>query len=266
MPLDTTRPTFRIIMDTGNTNNAFTKQGSRCVQSNSVQSQFTALTLDRDKFRREKEAAEREQKRANDRLQQLKAAQIDYMSKIRMAQEELGDLTRKETMLNQEQVRLGRVQENERKALESCAVHTENLLTKERELTEKYCAEIDGHNDETASLLEQQRQKNLQRLLSLESVEAEILGKIPDSIDRESFDESFNHLKEGTEILKRERKNFDCLKLKVQKHKAVAAGKTSALQSEQGDTEAASNHFGGSHSEQMDLFYGMESEEMITSE
>jgi chromosome segregation ATPase len=243
--------------------NMFPKQNPSFVQANSVQSQFTALTNDRDKFRREKEAAERDHQRAQHRLQQLKAEQVDLMNEIRKAQEELGDLTRKQTMLKQEQARLDRVVECERKALENCAFHTKNLVKKEQGLTKKYCIEMGMLNDETADLFHRQVNKKMQAFLSVESIEAVVVEKLPDDVNRDAFNEGFELMKEAKAMWERELASYHRIKATLDELKA-ASKQTATPPGEIGGV--GETHHNVMHSQQMDLFYGPEANAEVAGE
>mmetsp|Transcript_1604 Transcript_1604/g.3316 ORF Transcript_1604/g.3316 Transcript_1604/m.3316 type:complete len:230 (+) Transcript_1604:74-763(+) len=146
------------------------------VQANSVQSQFAALTQDRDKFQNEKDDAERESKRAQERLRRLKQEQVSLLSKIQASQESLGTLSRKQTMLKQEENRLRKVRQSERKALEACAAHASKLVNQEKEMTKKFTYNMGKANGEAARLLGQQLIDKIVKNVSVDSVEA-VLSK-----------------------------------------------------------------------------------------
>ena len=228
-------------------NYSSTKQTAPFVQTNSVQSQFTALTNDKERFRREKEAAEKNHRAAQHRLQQLKTEQIEIMGKIRKAQGLLGDLNRKTTMLKQEEARLGRVMECERKSLESCATHTKNLDTKEKSLVKKYCAEMNRLCEETAGHLERQENASLTKFLSVESVEAVVLNKLAKAhntnTNGEAFNEEFELMKQGKVNLDKEISHFHKVKANLEELRAASK-------------EAAAMTSTSSNSQQMELFYG----------
>ncbi|KAL3934666.1 MAG: hypothetical protein SGBAC_009661 [Bacillariaceae sp.] len=142
------------------------------VQSNSVQSQFAALTQDRDKFQNEKDDAERESKRAQERLRRLKQEQVTLLSAIQASQESLGTLSRKQTMLQQEENRLRKVMQSERKALQACAAHTSKLVNKEKEMIKKFTHDMGKANAEAARLLNQQLVDKIVKNVSVDSVAA----------------------------------------------------------------------------------------------
>ncbi|CAJ1953727.1 unnamed protein product [Cylindrotheca closterium] len=142
------------------------------VQANSVQSQFAALTKDRDKFQNEKDDAERESKRAQERLRRLKQEQVALLTKNQACQECLGTLSRKQTMLQQEENRLRMVTQSERKALEACAAHTSKLVKQEKEMTKKFTSDMGKANGEAARLLGQQLIDKIVKNVSVDSVKA----------------------------------------------------------------------------------------------
>ena len=154
------------------------RNSSACyVQANSVQSQFAALTRDRDKFQNEKDDAEHESRRAQERLRRLKQEQVDLMSKIQASQENLGTLSRKQTMLQQEEYRLQKVMQSERKALETCAAHTTKLVNQEKEMTIKFTSDMGKTNGEAARLLGQQLVDKIVKNVSVDSVDAVLSGE-----------------------------------------------------------------------------------------
>jgi hypothetical protein len=231
------------------------KQNS-LVQANSVQSQFTALTNDRDKFQREKETAERDHRQTQERLQHFKREHIDLLTKIRTAQEESGNLSRKQSMLNHEQARLGRVMECERNGLEDCAVHTKNLAKKEEDLTKLYCTELGTLNDETADLLQRQINKRTIKLLSVESVEAVFIDKLPWEAhnEKEAFYEGFDLMKEAKAKWEALLTRYHNLKATLEKVESVP-GQNSTIGNVDGGRLSVGDGMILSQNH-MDLFYG----------
>lgn len=142
------------------------------VQANSVQSQFAALTRDRDKFQNEKDDAEHESRRAQERLRRLKQEQVTLMSKIQTSQENLGTLSRKRSMFQQEENRLHMEMQSERKALEACAAQTTKLVNQEKQMTKKFVCDMGSVNGEAARLLGQQLVDKIVKNVSVNSVEA----------------------------------------------------------------------------------------------
>lgn len=177
---------------------------SSLVQSNSVQLQFAALSRDRDEFRHEMEAAERERLLVETQVQNLKSTQTSFVNETSSLQEELGGLTRTLSMLRQEQSRLARVLENERRALENCARHTTSLIQQEVKKKEAYNAEIGPFNEELGATLEQEAAYDFHKLLTVESVQASVMAKplpvVPPqgiAINAEAVNEGFSLLQEA---------------------------------------------------------------------
>jgi hypothetical protein len=237
------------------TMNSFSSKQNGYVQSNSVQSQFTALSREREIFHRAKEEADADHKRTQARLQQLKGGQTSLMTQIRGIQEELGTLTRKQALLKQEQARVDRVLKGERKALEDCALHTQGLEQQERGRTKHYCRELGELNDETANLLQRQLNARTEALLSVESVEDVVLtDKIPQSVNEDDFLSKMALMKEAKVIWERS----------LDRYNKVSSTTQSAVEGQGGhavvdsmDTGENVNDSGANPvSQQMDLFYG----------
>jgi hypothetical protein len=177
---------------------------SALVQSNSVQLQFAALSRDRDEYRHEMEAAERERRLVETQVQNLKSTQTSLMKDTSSIQEELGGLTRTLSLLCQEQSRLTRVLENERRALENCARHTTSLIQQEIKKKEAYLAEIGPLNEELCTILEQEAAYDFHKLLTVESVQAAVMAKpLPPvspqgiAVNAEAVSEGFSLLQEA---------------------------------------------------------------------
>ena len=178
---------------------------SSLVQTNSVQSQFAALSRDRDNFRHAMEAAERDRRMAESQLQHLKCTALDLQRDIRSAQEELGTVSRKQHLVKQEQARLQRVLELERKALEDCARHASSMMEQEIQRKTAYCSQLDPLNDNLADVLDRDTGSRFSMLLNVESVEA-VWNKIqiPESVDRQALEEGYDLLKEARDKSGRE--------------------------------------------------------------
>jgi outer membrane murein-binding lipoprotein Lpp len=231
--------------------NSISKKSAGYVQANSVQSQFAALTRDRDTFQAEQEAAERESMRAQERLQRLKQEQVALMTKIQMAQESLGDLSRKQTMLKQEKARLHRVTESERKALEDCAGHTTKLAQQEQEMTKKYITELEKLNGDVASDLENQIIGKVLKYVSVESVENVVAANFPAATaNKQVFDDKFGRMKRIQEMLQEELDRCQKAKAEFNKIEKMLAHQQDQSTAAAGEVYRASPH--------LDIFYGHE--------
>jgi hypothetical protein len=148
---------------------------SSLVQANSVQSQFAALSNDRDRFRNEQAHAERERLNTERQLHQLKVTQRSLQDGTRSAQGELGSLTQKRTYLEQEKARLGRVLGCERKALEGCARHVNSMSEQEDKKKKLYCTEMEPLNDGLARELARDYGLSVWKYLSVECLQEVVL-------------------------------------------------------------------------------------------
>lgn len=222
------------------------------MQANSVQSQFAALTRDRDTFQAEQEAAERESMRAQERLQRLKQEQVDLMTKIQMAQESLGDLSRKQTMLKQEKARLHRVTESERNALEDCAGHTTKLAQQEQAMTKKYITELGKLNGDVSSDLDKQIIGKVLKYVSVESVENVVAANFPAATaNKQVFDDKFGRMKRTQEMLQEELDRYQKAKAEFNKIEKILAH-------QQDKSTAAAGELYYRASPHLDIFYGHE--------
>lgn len=175
------------------------------VKSNSVSFQFNALNTDLERFRQSKREAEDQFKKTQEHVGSLKQSQVGFLTKIRSAQEALGDLTRKSDMLQTEQTRLTRVLDSERKALEACVNHTETLTNKSDEDTQKYADEMQGISDEVATSLQQFQDLQFSSSLFVESMERVVVPKLPDNEQiKSSLAESIKTFTECEELLRTE--------------------------------------------------------------
>jgi hypothetical protein len=79
---------------------------SRVVESESVQSQFAALTRDRDRLRWEVESADRQRRQQESFLTELRILQTSLSTKLQTAHASLGVFEKKKALLETERVRL----------------------------------------------------------------------------------------------------------------------------------------------------------------
>jgi chromosome segregation ATPase len=197
---------------------------SSLVQTNSVQSQFATLSRDRDNFRHAMEAAERDRRMAESQLQHLKSTTLDLQREIRSAQEDLGTVSRKQHLVKQEQSRLQRVLELERKALEDCARHANSMVEQEVQRKKAYCSQLEPLNDKLANVLDREAGSSFSLLLNVESVEA-VWNKIqiPESVDRhQALEEGYDLLKEARDKSEREEQRRSRYAAKLEEVRALA--------------------------------------------
>jgi chromosome segregation ATPase len=224
-------------------NPSFVSKGNSAsiyVQANSVQSQFSALTKDRETFRIQKEGAEKETKKAQERLLLLKAEQLSLMQKIQESQESLGDRSRKREMMKDEMARLKRVIECERKALVDCANHTAKLVKQEQEATKGYVNELGTLNHEIADILEQKIIDSIMPHVSVESLVQVLRGN--NFPNKQVLEEKFIQIKRLEQLLNEETERYKQVKADYDKIEHTLV--------EHNTNETISPH--------MDIFYGPE--------
>lgn len=179
--------------------NSSVKNNASLSQANSVQSQFVALSRDKEKFHKQIFSAERDSKRAQERLQSLKAEQVSLMTKIQKTQEELGVLSRKQAILKDQSARVQQTMKLEQQALKGCANHMVGLEQKEEEAMRKYSREMGSINDETVALLNTMNMYRMLKFVSVESVETVVAGNLPANAEKEAFQEKLARMKAAFE-------------------------------------------------------------------
>lgn len=209
---------------------------SNFVQSHSVTSQFNALSVDREKFRNAKLAAQASCEQVQKTVRELKQEQSSLLTLMRTEQEILGNLTRKHDMIGTEKTRLWRVLDCERKALETCAKHFRTLTEDADLATLKYANDMDEACSEVAGYLQREVNHGIMSLLSVDSVQTVVAPKLPNDVRiRQAFLEAFELLQDGEQALE---------------DQLVRHAMLSKLQSSAPDN----NH---DTENQMDLFYGV---------
>ena len=124
-------------------------------------------------------------------------------------------------------------------------------------MTKKYCIEMGMLNDETADLLHRQVNKKMQIFLSVESIEAVVVEKLPENVNRDAFNEGFELMKEAKAMWERELASHHRIKAALDELKA-ASKQTETPPGGLGGV--GKTHYDIMHSQQMDLFYGPEAE------
>lgn len=140
------------------------------VQTNSVQSQFLALTRDRDALRIAIETTDRDRRTVEKQLQELHEAHRTLTEQVREAHGNMSCFNGKRALLNEEYTRLNRQLERERQTLEGSLKQVgkaeDELKTKRR----AYCQEMKGLSENLEQLLRQFESSRLQALVSSETV------------------------------------------------------------------------------------------------
>lgn len=211
-----------------------------CVQSNSVTSQFNALSVDRENFRNAKQVAKSAYDQIQEALRRLKQEQTDLLNLIRTEQEVLGNLTRKSDMLQTEKARHTRVMDCERKALEACVKHARSLTEAAERATLQYANDMGEASAEVAGYLQREVHSGIIALISVDSVQNVVVPKLPnDPRIHQAFYQSF-------QVLSQEKKALD---EQVTRHSKLSK-KSEASQTQTNDDP----------SRQMDFFYGLSHE------
>eukprot|EP00934_Nitzschia_sp_Nitz4_P004860 Nitzschia sp. Nitz4//scaffold3_size479765//33069//33755//NITZ4_000013-RA/size479765-processed-gene-0.42-mRNA-1//1//CDS//3329550497//4850//frame0 len=173
------------------------------VRSNTVSSQFNALTRDVEKFRNARHIAEADFQQTQAKLQLLKKEQAELLTKFRVEQEVFGKLNQKRSVLSNEKARLDRTMNNEHKALQVCAGHSKVLCTKANEATIQYTLDMGEASNEVSDLLRRHINQKILRLLSPKSVQAVLVPKFPRGNPERlrEFQEGFRLLHETSSAL-----------------------------------------------------------------
>jgi len=141
------------------------------VQSNAV-SQFEAWSNEEKSFHRAAANADRERSRGEERLQQLREQQKALSHAMREASDALGLFHREGVLLKQQKEQNQKQLQEERVMLEQCAAETEQLVTQDETNKKEFCKEMEALNEELSDLLMQQEDFRLQKMVSIESVQA----------------------------------------------------------------------------------------------
>ena len=100
------------------------EQFESSVPRNSIQSQFSLLSVQRDNFVRETESAEKELQQVQRDHQLIKNQHDALFESNRQAKQELGQKIEKLAILKEEESRINRLAENESKAVHDCTKHS----------------------------------------------------------------------------------------------------------------------------------------------
>ena len=144
---------------------------SNVVESHSVQSQFAALTRDRDRLRWEVEAADRQRRQQEGVLTELRSLQGSLSQKLQTAHASLGAFQKQKALLEKERVRLSNMLVQEREELQEAANKLQLLVETEKHSKEAYLKEMNEWNQELEQLLEQAENAEWKRLISSETIE-----------------------------------------------------------------------------------------------
>jgi chromosome segregation ATPase len=153
------------------------------IQSSTAVSQFEAWSREENSLRAAAAQADRDRLRVEERLR-VQRLQVQQLSReTREASDALGRFHRERGLLQQEKERLEHQLHEERLMLEDCAAETEQLVTQETMAKKEFCKEMEALNEELSSLLMQQEDRRLQKLMCTETVTAlrDYFAKLDDS-------------------------------------------------------------------------------------
>jgi hypothetical protein len=145
------------------------------VQRSSIQNQFSSLTNDRDRFRKEKEQAEIENERVLAEYEQLKLVHQEFQTKNCQAQAELGACSKKLCLLTQEEARMGKQLANDVKVIEHCTKDLKSMEAKKDEIDTNFVSRMDPINMEVGIYLQKRIEKGIGQRITTRTVETVIL-------------------------------------------------------------------------------------------
>jgi chromosome segregation ATPase len=143
---------------------------SRVVESDSVQSQFAALTRDRDRLRWEVESADRQRRQQEAVLAELRTLQTSLSTKLQTAHASLGVFEKKKALLETERVRLVQLLKKDRDQLQASQETLQELTETQRLSKQSFLQEMHEWNDELESLLHQKEEQEWKRLVGTETL------------------------------------------------------------------------------------------------
>lgn len=148
----------------------------RVVESHSVQSQFAALTRDRDRLRWEVEAADRQRRQQEGLLGELHNLQTSLSQQIQTAHSSLGTFQKQKTLLENEKARLSTMLHKEREELHACQNKLQRLTETQKHSKETYLQEMHEWNEELEQLLTQAEEKEWKRVISSQTIDMVPVG------------------------------------------------------------------------------------------
>lgn len=175
------------------------------IQSNSIQSQLTVLSSQRDSYIREKIEAKKEFDQVEIDHQYIKGEHGNLIESNHQAKEKLGQKVEKLSMLKEEESRLLRLTENELHAIHNCTDCSKNLEKKKFDVVRQHTTEIDSLNFELAALLERRIEKKIERCVTVRSVETIITPEFKKALLKNNKPQLLNQRKdlyESIEFLK----------------------------------------------------------------
>jgi chromosome segregation ATPase len=143
---------------------------SRVVESESVQSQFAALTRDRDRLRWEVESSDRQRRQQESFLAELRILQTSLSTKLQTAHASLGVFEKKKDLLESERVRLVQVLKKDREELQASQGTLAELTEAHALSKQSFLNDMHEWNDELESILHQKEEHEWKRLVGTETL------------------------------------------------------------------------------------------------
>uniref|UniRef100_A0A7R9WSE9 F-BAR domain-containing protein n=1 Tax=Craspedostauros australis TaxID=1486917 RepID=A0A7R9WSE9_9STRA len=191
------------------------------VRRNSIRHQFAALERDKDAFQKEMDKAERERRSIEGVLRELKVKQRTLTQQKHAAKETLGGVSKKSAFLNHEKRRLGRIMNNETKALKDCAKHYQMLKDEIAKDQENFVTDADKLSDEYAKCLELKTAILARPYLSVKSVQ-DVAAKNGSLWSAVPSSHSFNMLSDANGRLVREEQAHTAAKQRLDTLQSIA--------------------------------------------
>ena len=139
------------------------------MQSNAVL-QFETWSREESSFRAASQSADRERKRIEESLQQLRLQHKQLNSDTRESSDMLGRFHRDFGLLEQEKERLSRQLKTERTMLEQCSNDTKDLLLQGKSAKTEYQSKIESVQVQLADLQYQKEAQILETMMSTKTV------------------------------------------------------------------------------------------------
>jgi chromosome segregation ATPase len=171
------------------------------MQSNAVL-QFETWSREERSLRAASINVDRERKRMEESLQQLRVQHKQLSSDSRESADLLGRFHRDCGFLEQEKERLSRQLMEERAMLEQCSQHAKDLLVEGTSAKAAYCQKIGSIQTELSDVLYQQEAQLLYTMISTETVAAlqDFLLELPHEPKNEEINALLDSLKDWTAI------------------------------------------------------------------
>lgn len=163
-------------------------------QQNNVTEQLSTWASEEKSFRTAAAAAAAERKTVVDRTAQLRSTIPQLGVALRQAKDAWGQHTGMVRSLQQEKERLQDQYNKERELLEECAGKMEAVVETEKQAKIEFCREMEALTRDVEEAMEEQEDKDLERLITIESVQ-DVFGDATDA----ALQDAIEHLKNANE-------------------------------------------------------------------